>query len=45
MALKAKVVAASKVRTRGMLPTILALALTLSLTLALALGLALASIL
>ena len=39
MALKAKVVAASKVRTPGMLPTFLALAQTLPLALALALAL------
>ena len=37
MALKAKVVAASKVRTRRMLPTILAQTLALALALALAL--------
>ena len=39
MALKAKVVAASKVRPRRMMPTILALAQTLPLALALALAL------
>ena len=39
MALKAKVVAASKVRTSRMLPTILALAQTLAQTVALALAL------